>query len=178
MIIRYALCLATKSPAVYEEIRDSGILKLPSMRTLRDYRNFIQPKTGFNPAVVEELIKETTDFSGSKRFITLSFDELKIQADLVYNRHTGDLVGFTDLGEPDINLGTLKNFDDLASHILFAGNQIEFEVQFCIFCNQKFIWIPNIALFWRAVNILEIKCKLPLIVVVCDAAVVIECPQP
>ena len=27
MIIRYALCLATKSPAVYEEIRDSGILK-------------------------------------------------------------------------------------------------------------------------------------------------------
>ena len=58
MLIRYALSLSTKSPVVYEEIRKSGILKLPSMRTLRDYRNFINPQTGFNPAVIEDLIKK------------------------------------------------------------------------------------------------------------------------
>ena len=52
MIIRFALSIATKSPAVYEELRNTELLTLPSMRTLRDYRNFVQPKSGFNPEVV------------------------------------------------------------------------------------------------------------------------------
>lgn len=47
MIIRYCLSLAAKSPSCYEEIRNSGILVLPSQRTLRDYRNYIRPTRGF-----------------------------------------------------------------------------------------------------------------------------------
>ena len=34
MIIRFALSIATKSPAAYDEIRNSGVLTLPSRRTL------------------------------------------------------------------------------------------------------------------------------------------------
>ena len=38
MIIRFCLSIASKSPSAYEELRSSNILRLPSRRTLRDYR--------------------------------------------------------------------------------------------------------------------------------------------
>ena len=47
MLIRYCLSLASKSKSTYEELRNSGILVLPSTRTLRDYKNFTKPKTDF-----------------------------------------------------------------------------------------------------------------------------------
>lgn len=55
MLIRYCLSLAAKSPSCYEQLRNSNILVLPSQRTLRDYKNFIWPKRGFQDRVVEEL---------------------------------------------------------------------------------------------------------------------------
>ena len=96
--------------------------------------------------------------------MTLSFDELKIQADLVYNRN---------LGEPDINIGTLKNFDELATHVLvfyWRGIKSNLKYSFAYFATKGLVNFQLIPLFWRAVNILEIKCKLPMIIVVCDAA--------
>ena len=37
MIIRFCISLASKSPSAYDELRDTGLLTLPSRRTLRDY---------------------------------------------------------------------------------------------------------------------------------------------
>jgi hypothetical protein len=37
MMIRFCLSLAAKSPSCYEELRNSGVLVLPSQRRLRDY---------------------------------------------------------------------------------------------------------------------------------------------
>jgi len=53
MIIRFCLSLAAKSPTCYEELRNSKVLVLPSQRRLKDYRNFIKPKRGFQ----EKLLK-------------------------------------------------------------------------------------------------------------------------
>ena len=36
--------------------------------------------------------------------ILLSFDEMKIQQNLVYDKYTGDLMGYVDLGDPDLNM--------------------------------------------------------------------------
>ena len=55
-IIRICLSIHAKSPAAYEELRDSGILVLPSEKTLRDYRNFFTPRAGFDPSNVERLM--------------------------------------------------------------------------------------------------------------------------
>ena len=82
MIIRFCISLASKSPSAYEELRSSGILTLPSRRTLRDYTNFVKPSPGFNPQVTTELMELTSDLQGYKRFVSLSFDEMKIQENL------------------------------------------------------------------------------------------------
>ena len=55
MIMRYCLFFARKSPACYEELRkiEYKILVLPSQRTLKDYRNCIRPKAGFQEEVLK-----------------------------------------------------------------------------------------------------------------------------
>ena len=54
MIIRFALSLAIKSGSAYDDLRKSGLMILPTRRTLRDYKNAIKPETGFNPEVISE----------------------------------------------------------------------------------------------------------------------------
>ena len=56
IIIRFSLSLAVKSASAYDQLRDSKSLILPSKRTLRDYKNIIRPKAGFNKKVIDELI--------------------------------------------------------------------------------------------------------------------------
>ena len=56
MIIKFCLALAAKSPSANEDIRfdrakGTGILVLPSRRTLHDYKNYIHPERGFNSKV-------------------------------------------------------------------------------------------------------------------------------
>ena len=63
MIIKYCLSLAAKSSSAYSDLRynsrtGSGVLILPSLRILRDYKNYIRPKRGFNNEVVDELNKK------------------------------------------------------------------------------------------------------------------------
>ena len=103
MIIRYCLPLATKSPACYEELRKSKILVLPSQRTLKDYRNCIRPKAGFREEVIEELKDSTNSYFDVQRYIVLLFDEMKIMSNLVFDEVTGELIGYLDLGDPDIS---------------------------------------------------------------------------
>ena len=110
MIIRYCLSLATKSPACYEELRQTGILK--------DYKNAIRPKAGFQNEVIEELKGLTNSHFDVQRYVVLLFDEMKILSNLVFDKVSGELIGYTDLGDPDINFGTLEKVDELASHAL------------------------------------------------------------
>ena len=43
---------------------------------------------------------------------------MKIQDDLAWDRHTGELIGFVDLGDPNLNYATLKDTNELATHVL------------------------------------------------------------
>ena len=69
MIIRFCLSLASKSASAYDELRSSNVLTLPSCRTLRDYKNAIKLHAGFNPVVIQELIKTTELITGHLRNI-------------------------------------------------------------------------------------------------------------
>ena len=111
MIIRFCLSLAARSAFCYEELRNSGIVKLPSQRTLRDYHNFVKPKPGFNKLVIDELVGLTKSYSNTQRYIVLLFDEMKIRSNLVFDKNTGQLIGFTDLGDSTINYVSFEKQD-------------------------------------------------------------------
>ena len=71
MIITFCLNLAAKSSSAYKDLRydnttGTGIIVLPSLRTLRDYKNYIRPTRGFNPEVINELAKTGFHFLKSK----------------------------------------------------------------------------------------------------------------
>ena len=122
-IIKFCLSLAAKSSSTYSDIgydksSGSGILVLPSLRTLRDYKNYIRPQRGFNNVVVEDLRKKTMWFLDIERYVCILLDEMKIQEDLVWDKHTGELIGFVDLGDTTINYAMLSNVQELATHVL------------------------------------------------------------
>ena len=89
MIIRFCLSLVAKSPSAYDKLRDSNILILPSKGTLRDYKNATWPHLGFNRSVIDELIKIASSSKGYERCVVLSFDEIKMQENLVFNKYSG-----------------------------------------------------------------------------------------
>ena len=171
MIIKYCLSLAAKSYSAYSDLRynsrtGSGVLILPSLRTLRDYKNYIRPKRGFNNEVVDELNKKT------EIIFRILFDEMKIQEDLVWDKHTGELIGFVDLGDMKLNYATLKNVSVLATHILVflvkgAANPLSYS--FATSATTGSTSYQNFPLFWKAVNMLE-NINLKVIAVTADGA--------
>ena len=173
MIIRFCLSLAAKSASAYEELRNSKVLTLPSRRTLRDYRNVIAPSIGFNPALVQELCQTTKSLTGIQRFVVLAFDEMKVQSKLVFNKNTGDLVGFLDLGDPDINFTAFDDAEELASHALvfyIRGIASDLKFNLAYFATGSLKSYQLMPLFWKAVAILELTCSLPVIVAASDGA--------
>ena len=80
--------VAAKSSSVYKHLcydstTRSGLLVLPSLRTLRDYKNYIKPTRRFNPDVINDLGKKTASFSETEGYVTILLDEMKVQQDLV-----------------------------------------------------------------------------------------------
>ena len=177
-IIRYCLSLAAKSPAFYDDIRldeknETGFLILPSRRRLRDYKNYIRPQRGFNSKIVEELTSKVKDFQLKEKFVILLLDEMKIQEDLVWDKNTGELIGYVDLGDPELTYTTMKNAGTIASHILvflICGivNPIKFSL--ANFATSNALSTQLFPLFWDAVAILEDKCGLKVMAVTSDGA--------
>ena len=123
MVIKFCLLLASKSPAAYEALRfneksQSGVLVLPSQRTLRSYKNYIRPKQGFNKEIIEELSEKIKEFSDIERFVVLLLDEMKIQENLVWDKYTGELIGFVNLGDLELNYAALKDVESVATGLL------------------------------------------------------------
>jgi hypothetical protein len=177
-VIRYCLSLASKSPSAYDDLRyddktKTGFLMLPSRRRLRDYKNYIRPERGFNPGVIKELADMVKDFSDQEKYCTILIDEMKVQEDLVWDKHTGDLIGYIDLGDKELNCAALQNSDVIASHILVfllrsAVNPIKFA--FANFATKNVTSLQLFPLFWKAVGILEDRCDLKVVAVVSDGA--------
>ena len=80
--------------------------------------NAITPKTGFNPGLFGEIKDATKDYTSSQRYVMALFDKMKVQSNLVWDKHSGELVGYVNLGDPDINFATLEKVDEIASHAL------------------------------------------------------------
>ena len=177
-IIRYCLSLHAKSSSAYEDIRynektGTGFLILPSQRRLRDYRNYIRSQRGFNKGIIAELLKKTEDFSDGEKYMVLLLDEMKIQENLVWDKHTGELIGYVDLGDTDVNMATFENVQTFASHVLVLMVRSiinPFKFSFATFATTGANSSQLFTIFWKAVCILELSCKLKVLAVTCDGA--------
>ena len=99
VFIKWCLYLRHLSGRAYETLRASGCIHLPLQRTLRDYTHYIPAKVGFSAEVDEQLIA-MIDFTKERNsYVALILDEVHIKEDLVYDKHDGTLIGFTNLGE-------------------------------------------------------------------------------
>ena len=102
------------------------MLHLPSERTLRDYTNIITAKSGIQLDVDRQLSEETKPDTSSphEKLVALLFDEVKIKEDLVYNKHTGEIVGFVNISNISDHLSKLEESTKscttpkLATHML------------------------------------------------------------
>ena len=52
---------------------------------------------------------------GYQRCVVLSFDEIKIQENLVFDKYTEDLIGYVDLGDIEFNYSPFQDVNDLAT---------------------------------------------------------------
>ena len=178
MVIKFCLGLYAKSPAAYQHLRynekeGTGVLVLPSQRTLRDYRNYIRPNRGFNTETIKDLSEKTKSFTPEERYVVISFDEMKVQEDLVWDKNTNELIGFVDLGDIDLNYAALKKVDDIATHVLVflirsVVNPLSYS--FATFATTGVNSSQLFLIFWRAVAILEMTCNLKVIATVSDGA--------
>ena len=88
------------SSGAYEALTESGIIKLPSQRTLRDYTHHIEAAPGFSTDTDILLMKaaEIDVCPDRDRNVLLLIDEMYIKEGLVYDKHKGNFIGFCNLG--------------------------------------------------------------------------------
>ena len=77
------------------------LLKLPSERMLHDYTHYFKHKPGFQPELKNQHLKESqvNELSEQRKYCGILFDEMKVKESIVYDKFTGSVVGFTNLGE-------------------------------------------------------------------------------
>ncbi|SMN01866.1 hypothetical protein SPONN_135 [uncultured Candidatus Thioglobus sp.] len=109
LIIKWCLNLKLISSGAYHALRSTGFVKLPSERTLRDYTHYFKHHLGFQKEVLVQLTEEVKDLEDPRRYVSVVFDEMKVKQDLVYDKHSGHIVGFISLGSINDELAKLEN---------------------------------------------------------------------
>ena len=91
-------------------------------------------------------------------YVVLLIDEMKIRSNLVFDKFSGELIGFTDLGDTNINYGMFQKSDEIATHALsFLIRGISTNLKFCLayFATKNITAFQMIPLFWDAICILK-----------------------
>ena len=103
---KWCLYLKELSSKAYETPRDSGCIVLPSQRTLRDHTHCLDSTSGFSHGVDVQLASATWVNQAKERekCVALVMDEMYIKEDLVYNKHSRELIGFANLWDTNTHL--------------------------------------------------------------------------
>ena len=90
-MIRWCLYLQYKSSGCYSTLRNSGVIKLPSQRTLRDYKHSCPSKSGFSVdtdlQLLELLRRQKPAHLG--KYVTVVLDEMYLKEGLVFEKSSG-----------------------------------------------------------------------------------------
>ena len=169
IVIKWCLHMYNKSHSMYEDMRSSKMLKLPSGRTLSDYRNFDYPQSGWQSKHLQNMLNrfKSAKISNRDKLGMLVFDEVKIKEGLVSDPSTWELIGFTDLGsDKDIeNLDSLFETPKkdplkkkLATHVMqffFKSLFENFDFPCAYFLTRGLTGIHLNRIFWQGVSLLH-----------------------
>jgi len=110
LVIRWCIYLRHQSQGAYETLRQSGCITLPSQRTLRDYTHYVKAVSGFSSEIDRQLYQaaKLDECKEMEKYVILLLDEMHIKESLVYDKHSGELIGYTELGDINTHLTTLE----------------------------------------------------------------------
>ena len=80
---------------------------------------------------------------------------MKIQENLVWDKHSGELIGFVDLGDINVNFATLKSTQTLSPHVLaFLIKSVvnPLSYSFATFATDGIMAYQIMPIFWQAVK--------------------------
>lgn len=182
MIIKWCLSMKLMSTSSYDALRSSNVVVLPSARTLRDYTHFVKAQSGFSPDVDHQLQREAKldSIADYQRHVCLVFDEVKIKEDLVYHKHTGELIGFTNIGDINEQLSAFEKAcmsdsppqPQLATHMLVfmvSGILSDLQFPYAQFPTTSITADQLYSLVWGCVRRIE-AAGLKVLAVTCDGA--------
>ena len=179
-IIRLCLYLRSKSGKAYDGIRQC--LALPSQRTLFDYTNYTESGTGFQVRVTEQLIKQAQKKGlyneESKKYVGIIQDEVRIKSDLVYNKHTGELVGYInldDIGNELLNLehelaGTAQAVAKFMLVVMVRGVCSNLQYPLAAFPTEGITSDFLYPIIWEAIEVVQVTAGLQVLFITCDGA--------
>ena len=147
MMLRLAILLHSRSPAAYDTLRNTGVLRLPGESTLKDYSNVYHPEPGFQKSALDELSKKAKHLKDNERFVVLLHDEMMIKSDLVFDKRSGNLVGFVQDGCTQTGLATHA----LVFYVVGVNTNISVSVGF--FGTLTVTADVLYPLFWKAVGL-------------------------
>ena len=167
----------SKSHALYDDIRNSGFVKLPSGGTLSHYKNFCSSSSGWKTdsiMIMKEKLEKLTP-NKSARLGALVVDKVKIQEGLVFDPPTWELIWFTDPGEDEHNTSVTsacKPEENIATHVLqffFKTLFPNFEFPCAYFLTRGITAQKLKRIFWQGVSLLH-GFGLTILLSICDGA--------
>ena len=123
-------------------------------------------------------IHEDKNFKEHHKIVGLLQDEIRIKSDLVYDKHTGELIGFIDLG--DIN-NDIQNMEEcvkqgnnpLARYVLVLmvrGVSSNLKFPLAHFATNGVTSDQLFPILWEAAEILELDLNLKVLFITGDGA--------
>ena len=89
---------------------------------------------------------------------------MKIKSSLVFDKHSGEIVGFTDLGDPALTFSSFEDNQPVATTVialLIRGLMTSLKFVLCYFFTSGVaISFQIFNLFWQVVSVLELKADL------------------
>lgn len=161
-------------------LRSSGVLTLPCQRTLRDYTYHTRSVPGFSGDVDRDLIDTASlqSCAERERHVIIILDEMHVRENLVYDKHTGSIIGFTHLGEVNAELAAYEKSleEDSVTHEPLANSMLvvmvrglfsKMQFPYAQFPCTKLRGYELYDIFWEAVERLE-RCGFIVLACTCD----------
>jgi hypothetical protein len=178
-IIRWCLFIKSKSAKAYDGMR--AYLNLPSNRTLYDYSHYMEHGLGLNPKTVEQLVANAVKLGcfseESRSFVGILHDEVKIKADLVYNKTSGELVGYVNLDKVSNemqNCGDIDEMNDqLAQYLLVTmvrGVTTSLCYPLAAYATKSASTSSLYGVMWECIECLELAVGVKVLFICCDGA--------